>query len=232
MTQDRGIVLAGLALGAGLMYLLDPDGGRRRRARLRDRLNHLMRTGGGALGATGRDVAHRTTGAAARLRSMLHHEDVDDEILVERVRAQLGRAVSHPRAIRVLAQDGVVTLEGPVLAVETARLLRAVERVRGVREVISQLDEHDQGSNIPALQGSGARSAAESCASWQSQWPPALRLLAGTTGFVLTGYGAARRGTPGALMAAAGLGLIARSTVGREALRTAREAFASQRNDG
>jgi len=38
---------------------------------------------------------------------------VDDDVLVERVRAHLGRAVSHPHAVDVGAADGVVTLRGP-----------------------------------------------------------------------------------------------------------------------
>lgn len=32
MLQDRGAVLTGLGVGVGLMYLLDPERGRRRRA--------------------------------------------------------------------------------------------------------------------------------------------------------------------------------------------------------
>ena len=39
-----GDILAGLLLGAGAMYLLDPDRGTRRRALMRDRAIHLGHT--------------------------------------------------------------------------------------------------------------------------------------------------------------------------------------------
>ena len=37
---DPGLFVLGAMVGAGVMYLFDPDRGRRRRARLRDRLIH------------------------------------------------------------------------------------------------------------------------------------------------------------------------------------------------
>lgn len=39
-----GSLLIAAAIGAGLMYLLDPDGGRRRRALARDKAVHLKNT--------------------------------------------------------------------------------------------------------------------------------------------------------------------------------------------
>jgi hypothetical protein len=209
-------MLTALALGAGLMFLLDPDRGRARRARVRDRLAHAARAGRGALGATGRDVAHRTAGAAARLKGRLHHEPVDDEVLVERVRAHLGRAVSHPRAIQVTAEKGVVTLTGPILTAEVPRLVRAAERTGGVREVICALEEHDDPGKVPALQGGGRSRRTRGAMLPPS---PATRLAAGVAGVALAGAGATRRGAAGALLALAGLGLIARAAIAAPARR-------------
>ena len=48
---------------------------------------------------TARDTVHRAQGAWAEARRMFSHEEVDDDVLVERVRAELGRVVSHPHAI-------------------------------------------------------------------------------------------------------------------------------------
>src|SRR5690606_24938145 len=102
--MDRSTaILAGAGLGAGLMYLLDPDTGRRRRALTRDRLVHATHVAGHAAGAAGRDLAHRAAGAAARIRGRVKHEEVDDTVLVERVRARLGHLVSHPGALEVHA---------------------------------------------------------------------------------------------------------------------------------
>src|SRR5688500_12783439 len=57
-----------LGLGAAIMYLLDPDGGSRRRARVRDRvvrLGHATRDGLGTAVTRGGD---RLRGAVAELR--------------------------------------------------------------------------------------------------------------------------------------------------------------------
>ena len=217
MLQPRGTVLTGLALGASVMYFLDPDRGRARRARMRDQLTHAVRVSGDALGATGRDVAHRTTGAAARVRGMLHHDAVDDDVLVERVRAQIGRAVSHPRAIQVHAEKGLVTLTGPVLTAEIPRLVRATERVRGVREVIAALEQHDEPGNVPALQGETARASRrrrESSAGPRERTATA-RLMTGTSGLAAASVDVSRRHPAGILLALAGIGLLARATSGR-----------------
>jgi hypothetical protein len=158
MRHNRGAFLMGFGLGLGVMYILDPDRGRRRRALIRDKVTHSAHAGADAVSATGRDLAQRAAGVAARVRGSLTHEDVEDAVLVERVRAQLGRLVSHPRAIAVSADEGCVTLSGPVLQEEVKRLCRGVGRVRGVREVVNALDEHDTAGNVPALQGGAASS--------------------------------------------------------------------------
>ena len=64
----------------------------------------------------------------------------DDEGLAERVRARLARTVSRPEAVQVTVEKGVVTLAGTVAAAEFDRLVSAVLRVRGVRDVNDQLD--------------------------------------------------------------------------------------------
>jgi osmotically-inducible protein OsmY len=91
----------------------------------------------------------------AELRGTLRsgREEVTDEVLGNRVRSQIGRHVSHPRAIEVAAHDGVVTLRGPILANEVDELLTAVLTVRGVRDVDDQLDVHKTAKGISALQG-------------------------------------------------------------------------------
>lgn len=218
MLQDRGAVLTGLGLGAGLMYLLDPDRGGRRRARIRDRVTHATTTTGAAAGATSRDVAHRASGAMSRLRNTWAPKPADDAVLVERVRAQLGRVVSHPHALDVRAVDGAVTLRGPILQHEVRRLLNTVERVAGVREVVNELEEHKQAGNVPALQG-GSTPPGIRPDIWQRQWSPSARLVAGGTGMALAGYGASTRSMPGALLAGVGLGLVARAATNLEVRR-------------
>jgi len=148
-----GRVLLGAAIGAGIMYLLDPDGGRRRRALLRDQLVSAGHKTSDAVGATSRDVTNRARGVVAELRGRLRREHVGDDVLRERVRARIGSIVGHAGAIETHVSDGRVTLRGPVLSEEVERLLRRVRGVRGVEEVLSELEVHESPGSVPALQG-------------------------------------------------------------------------------
>lgn len=209
MPDTRRAVLTGLGVGAGLMYLLDPEQGRRRRARVADRIAHARTLTTDAAGATARDMAHRATGLAARVRGAAGRGPTSDLVLTARVRAKLGRLVSHPHALEVDARDGVVTVRGPILQAEARPLLRALERVRGVREVVNQLEEHKE-ADVSALQGGRTRSGPRP-EILQRQWSPTTRVFAGATGAALAGYGTSRRDVPGALLATAGVGLLARA---------------------
>ena len=99
--MDTRSVLIGTATGSALMFMLGPHGGGRRRALVRDQMVRASRQTRDGLDATARDPAHRATGIAAATRSRWTDEPASDETLIERVRAKLGRASSHPRAIDV-----------------------------------------------------------------------------------------------------------------------------------
>jgi uncharacterized membrane protein len=210
MLQDRGAMLTGLGIGLGLMYFLDPERGRRRRALVRDQLAHGARITRDAAGATRRDMAHRAYATAAELRGRFSRGPVDDPMLVERVRARLGRRVSHPHGVDVAAHDGIVTLRGPILQHEVKPLLNAVERVAGVRQVVNVLEEHKEPGNIPSLQ-SGSTPSEPRVDILQRNWSPTTRVAAGSGGVALMAYGASRQTIPGAFLAVAGIGLLARA---------------------
>ena len=70
-----------------------------------------------------------------------------------RVRARIGSVIGHASTLEADVSDGTVTLRGPVLHDEVERLLRRVKSVRGVGEVVSELEVHDTPGNVPALQG-------------------------------------------------------------------------------
>jgi uncharacterized membrane protein len=209
--QLRGSAAAGFGVGMALMYLLDPQRGRRRRALMRDRVAHATRISRDAVGATSRDVMHRTYGTAAQLGRGLTGRSVDDDVLVARVRSKLGRVVSHPHSVQVQAARGTVTLRGPILQHEIPQLLQTVRSVRGVQDVVNELEEHKEAENVPGLQG-GATPPGIHVDLLQDRWSPATRLLAGAGGASLIGYGASRRNTAaGMLVALGGVGLLARA---------------------
>lgn len=208
--MNKGLTFgAGLGLGTGLMFLLDPDRGKRRRALLRDKAVWAVRKSGDCLQVTTRDVRNRTQGIVSDLQSRFSAEPVDDGVLVDRVRSKLGRVVSHPGAIEVTAQNGNVTLSGPVLSAEVPELLACVNRVNGVKEVNNNLELHDEPGNHPALQGGRTREGGR-FEFFQENWSPAARLVAGAAGASLAAWGGARRDAVGAGLGAAGLLLLTR----------------------
>jgi uncharacterized membrane protein len=204
--MNKGLTLAGsLGIGAGLMYLLDPDRGRRRRALLRDQAVHAWHKTGDALSVTAEDLTNRARGLAAETGARLRREDVTDDVLAERVRSKIGRVVSHPRAMEVAVDQGRVTLTGLILADEVDDLLASVASVRGVTDVENRLEAHPTADGIPALQG-GRDRPGEAAANW----PPATRLLVSSAGCALASYGAKRRDAIGAALGTVGVGMLAR----------------------
>jgi hypothetical protein len=112
--SERTAFVFGAGLGAGFMYVLDPQGGRRRRALARDQVAHLARKSDDALDATMRDMGNRARGIVAEVRTFFAaDEDVPDAVLEERVRAALGQCCAHPAAIEVTASDGRVSAPRP-----------------------------------------------------------------------------------------------------------------------
>ncbi|MFL5606184.1 MAG: BON domain-containing protein [Gemmatimonadaceae bacterium] len=152
---------------------------------MRDKITHAARETADGIGTTRRDLANRSAGLAAVARRTVQSDDADDDVVAARVRAELGRVVSHPGAIEVSAEQGRVTLHGQVLASEAENLVATVGGVRGVHEVVDHLERHDIAGDTPALQGDGhpANSRFELL---QENWSPAARLLAGVAGGALT----------------------------------------------
>jgi len=201
--------IAGLALGAAGMYLLDPVQGRRRRAMIRDQAVRRAREVKHGADVALRDVRNRAGGARHRWAAA-GARHIPDRVLAERVRAKLGRHSAHPRAIKVSVTEGSVELSGPVLAQECETILRSVRRVRGVREVHDRLQRHDSAAHVSSLQG-GIPRRGERMAFQQERWSPATRLLSGGAGSALLVAGLRRGGVSGALAGLAGVGLLLRA---------------------
>lgn len=204
-------LLAAVGIGATAMYFWDPARGKRRRHLAADRIVHAGRVATDAAGTTKRDLANRVEGAAALARRPFTDDAADDLVIAERVRAELGRAVSHPGAIDVNVSGSRVTLSGPVLRDEAERLLSAVRHVRGVEEVDDRLERHDEPGTHPALQGSPQRPA-RTFEFLQENWSPAARLLAtaGGAALVAASVRGERRSPVSALLGIAGAALALR----------------------
>jgi osmotically-inducible protein OsmY len=134
-------VAAAFAAGAIAMYYLDATMGRRRRALARDKVIGASHDAADFVEGKGKRFLDRAKGVAAtgRLDRKGTSEPQSDAQLRERVRSRLGHWVSHPRAIEVDVEDGVVRVSGQVLAKELDGLLSRLTGIPGVRKVHNAL---------------------------------------------------------------------------------------------
>lgn len=213
-------IIASTGIGAGLMYLLDPDKGRRRRALLHDKWMRAVNKGADAIEVTARDIRNRSYGMLVESRRLLASNEVDGESVEERVRAEIGRIVSHPHAIRTAVDGGNLVLSGPVLEREVDPLLARVSSVPGVMQIDNQLEVHKTPGNISGLQGAPARRRNNRrMGVLQTNWSPAVRFFSGIAGASLMLYGTRHRGLRALLASATGAGLFARGVSNRDLKR-------------
>jgi hypothetical protein len=85
-----GTIGLGAGLGAGLMYLLDPQGGRGRRALARDKAVSTLKTGGESALSKSRHLGNRTKGLVSVAGSKLRRNKKDDDLLAVRDLGQTG----------------------------------------------------------------------------------------------------------------------------------------------
>lgn len=201
-----GLFIGGVGIGALFSYWFDPRSGPRRRAVTTDRVTHLGRRAKGLLADAKHDAENRIHGKISELGHRMHREDVTDEVLEQRVRAQLGHATRHASAISVAACEGAIELRGLVAASERARVLAAARKVPGVRSLTSALEVIESPERVPAHQETAApRSRA------RQDWVPVTRLAAIAAGAVLTAV--AIRKVKSIPLAAFGLVLAARGAI-------------------
>jgi osmotically-inducible protein OsmY len=215
--KGSGTLLSGVLLGAGAMYVLDPDRGTRRRSLIRDKGIRASRKLSEGVGATARDLRNRSTGTAAALASRMKRDQAADEIVQERVRAALGRVASHPGAIEASVYNRRVILRGAVPAGEVNPILNSISRVRGVSEVENQLEAYEDTSSVPSLQGPGRPPIG------RTRLSPTGRLFLGTLGTAATIAGMKSRGSLARVSSAIGLGVLAQAvlnlSIGRQSRR-------------
>jgi osmotically-inducible protein OsmY len=134
----RALVIGG-AVGAALVYMLDPDRGRRRRAMARDRLTATVRRSGRRAGHLRRRVGAGAYGVRQKVTHLTPQDEStpDDVTLTRRVESEVFRDADVPKGnINIAAHDGLVILRGQVQHPRQIDDLAArVRKVHGVRDV-------------------------------------------------------------------------------------------------
>ncbi len=135
-------LIAGIAIGTSLMYLLDPRQGNRRRAVARDKVSHIINRSSVLVGKTFRHLRNRLEGAIAGATDSLRPEAaISDRKLADRIRSTVGRTIPHPGAVDFAVHEGRVTVRGYLKPHESGAVVQAVEGVPGVRSVDNQIVE-------------------------------------------------------------------------------------------
>jgi hypothetical protein len=152
MDRDRiMLVAAGVGLGAIAMALLDPARGARRRSWIRDKMARGAHLSNRKIDRKNRHLQNAAYGAIAERKARLFDRDVSDDVLEERVKAQIGHVLSENK-VNVRARDGHVIVEGPVLAGERLKLAKRLDVTRGVRSYELLLIEHDGPEELPKVE--------------------------------------------------------------------------------
>ncbi len=158
MSRGRAVwmcVASGLTSGL-LVYLMDPERGRRRRHMLRDRSFASVRRIGRSIKALWRGAAAETYGVTHRIVHLVPKptEMTDDETLRQRVESQLFRDRHIPKGhLNINAEHGMLILRGELDSpIEIAQLEERVRHLPGVRGVQNLL--HPHGTPAPNKQRS------------------------------------------------------------------------------
>jgi osmotically-inducible protein OsmY len=137
-----GVLGAG-ALGAGILYLLDPQAGARRRKMLRVQAHLAQQRGSEAVQRQAEYLKGKARDAAAGAQSMLHRagEAITDDALMASVREHLGSAIENASRVAVRIGNGIVTLSGSLSPEEAEEAAAATRKVEGVRDVVQQFNQ-------------------------------------------------------------------------------------------
>jgi hypothetical protein len=146
-------LISAAAAGAALMYLIDPDRGNARRTLLRDRTLHIARSGWRWTRNSAVDAANHAGGLVAELRASMWTVRPSDDVLVKRVRSQMGRIIRHPHKVVVTADAGWIELRGDVLPDEKEALIGVIKSIPGVFGVQDHLEEHGWIDTKPVASG-------------------------------------------------------------------------------
>lgn len=140
-------LLIGMACGAALMYLLDPQGGKQRRTLLREQVAKAVSRSNKELPnriQSIRGQAHRAFDIVNEAQSHLRNRPGSEQNLLEQIRTKVKQTVAKPDAIEITAHHGHITLSGSILAHEVQPLITEIKSMKGVAVVENRLTVHEE----------------------------------------------------------------------------------------
>ncbi|MGH8775464.1 MAG: BON domain-containing protein [Jiangellaceae bacterium] len=143
------VAVVAAVVGSAIAYVLDPDRGRARRARLADQMRATLRRDARLLERRAHYERGRVEGLVHKTTNRHHRPPENDQVLLDKVRSEVfGRMPEVAHHISVDAAKGVVTLRGQLAEHDSiTRLETAVGRVGGVEDVVNLV--HRPGEPAP-----------------------------------------------------------------------------------
>jgi gas vesicle protein len=143
--MERPTLITGAAIGAAAAYLLDPDRGRSRRARLHDRTAALARKAARRSRSWIRYRQGAARGVAHTLSKTIRERGrfVDDDTLLQKIRSEAIGPWDNPARedVEVDVDRGIVTLKGRVAtSVDRIELIELILKVDGVDTIRDRVE--------------------------------------------------------------------------------------------
>lgn len=132
-----GAAVGALAVGAGIMFLMDPQHGSVRRSLIK---NQATRAARGARGYVQSTVG-RVTGGQEDQPETSADVNLADEQLAARVRSEIAIACTHPTDVYVSVRGDHVVLSGSLPAEEQELVVSRCQLIPGVSRVVNNLTE-------------------------------------------------------------------------------------------
>ncbi|HWC76216.1 MAG TPA: YtxH domain-containing protein, partial [Blastocatellia bacterium] len=111
--MNKGLTILGaMGIGAGLMYVFDPDKGKKRRALMRDRLEDTARKTRRQIDRKSHEVGDLVSSIGASIKAPFTNGPLSDNDLLARVKEKVIEILPDTQDIKVRARNGIVTLGG------------------------------------------------------------------------------------------------------------------------
>ncbi len=143
-------LIGGLAAGASIMYILDPERGRTRRALARDKAGSLLLHTSTAAGKNVRNLQNHARGMMHDVTHLGSKKKSDIDLMNE-IRAGIANLLPNNNSMHVTVHKGRVTLSGPILASDVQKVVEGVAMVPGVGGVDNRLTVYQSPEEMPRM---------------------------------------------------------------------------------
>ncbi len=147
-------LVGGLVAGASIMFILDPERGRTRRALARDKVGSMVLHTSTTAGKNVRNLRNHAKGMMHNAPSLVGRNGTSNIDLSNQIRAGLANLLPENESVHVTVHNGRVTLSGPILAGDVQKVVEGVAMVPGVSGVDNRMTVYQSPEEMPRMNAS------------------------------------------------------------------------------